>query len=73
MALEASIREAMAQKLAEMKPQMDEAVAWIEAVTGEQMEGTFGKDATCMYLCSRDITPFRRMAAIRRSALQSHQ
>jgi len=41
MALEASVREAMARKLAEMKPQMDEAVTWIEAVTGDKMEGTF--------------------------------
>ena len=24
-----------------MKPQMDEAVAWITAVTGEEIEGTF--------------------------------
>ncbi|KAJ8608121.1 hypothetical protein CTAYLR_010252 [Chrysophaeum taylorii] len=41
MALEASVRQAMARKLAEMKPQMDEAVTWIEAVTGLPMEGTF--------------------------------
>lgn len=31
----------MARKLESMKPQMDEAVAWIEAVTGDKMEGTF--------------------------------
>lgn len=37
----------MARKLAEMKPAMDEAVAWIEAVTGEKMVGTFGK---CLYI-----------------------
>ena len=41
MALEASVKQAMAAKLEEMKPQMEEAVAWIEAVTGEGMEGTF--------------------------------
>lgn len=41
MALEASVKQAMAAKLAEMKPQMDEAIGWIQAVTNETMEGTF--------------------------------
>mmetsp|Transcript_26274 Transcript_26274/g.84992 ORF Transcript_26274/g.84992 Transcript_26274/m.84992 type:complete len:227 (+) Transcript_26274:97-777(+) len=39
MALEASVKETMRLKLLEMKPAMDEAVQWIEAVTGESMSG----------------------------------
>ncbi|KAH8093352.1 hypothetical protein JL720_4479 [Aureococcus anophagefferens] len=41
MALEASVKKQMAAKLEEMKPQMEAAEAWIEAVIGEPMEGTF--------------------------------
>ena len=65
MALEASVREAMARKLAEMKPEMDEAVAWIEAVTGDKMEGSFGSEQSqCLACASRGRC--RRMAAIGR-------
>ncbi|KAJ1451262.1 calponin homology domain-containing protein [Pelagophyceae sp. CCMP2097] len=41
MALEESVKKAMAAKLIELKPQMDEAIVWIEVVTEEKMEGTF--------------------------------
>ena len=41
MALDASVKAQMAAKLEEMRPMMEEAEAWIEAVIGEKMEGSF--------------------------------
>jgi len=37
MALDASVKAAMKAKLDEMAPQRDEAIAWIQAVTGEEI------------------------------------